>query len=178
MFKRYTYQGGVCDPLVIHWPEGIKARGEVRHQYHHATDIVPTILECCGVEFPDVVQRRRADATARRVDALQRSTTPTRRRPRRSQYYEMLGTRGLWHDGWKVVAEHGPMVGTGGFEHDTWQLYHTDVDRSEAHDLAAEHPDKVEELVALWYVEAKASTTSCRSTTAASPSSSPPSPKR
>ena len=55
MFKRYTYQGGVCDPLVIHWPKGIKAKGEVRDQYHHCTDIVPTIYEVCGVELPDVV---------------------------------------------------------------------------------------------------------------------------
>ena len=54
MFKRYSYAGGTCDPLVIHWPKGISARGEVRHQYHHVTDIVPTILDCCGVEFPDV----------------------------------------------------------------------------------------------------------------------------
>src|SRR5262249_7346469 len=49
MFKRYTYQGGIADPMVIHWPKGIKAKGEVRHQYHHVVDIVPTILECCGV---------------------------------------------------------------------------------------------------------------------------------
>ena len=55
MFKRYTYQGGVCDPLVVHWPRGIEARGEVRHQYHHCTDIVPTIYEACGVTMPDVV---------------------------------------------------------------------------------------------------------------------------
>ena len=55
MFKRYSYQGGVADPLVIHWPAGIKARGEVRGQYHHCTDIVPTILDCCGVEMPEVV---------------------------------------------------------------------------------------------------------------------------
>ena len=53
MFKRYSYAGGTADPLVIHWPAGIKARGEVRHQYHHVTDIVPTILDCCGLEFPD-----------------------------------------------------------------------------------------------------------------------------
>ena len=52
MFKRYSYQGGVCDPMVIHWPKGIEARGEVRHQYHHSTDIVPTILDCCAVEMP------------------------------------------------------------------------------------------------------------------------------
>ena len=53
MFKRYTYQGGLCDPLVIHWPAGMKARGDVRHQYHHCTDIVPTILDVCGVQMPD-----------------------------------------------------------------------------------------------------------------------------
>jgi arylsulfatase A-like enzyme len=60
MFKRYSqYQGGVCDPLVIHWPKGIEAKGEVRQQYHHCTDIVPTILDCCGVEMPDVVDGRK-----------------------------------------------------------------------------------------------------------------------
>jgi len=70
------------------------------------------------------------------------------------QYYEMMGTRGLWSDGWKAVAERGPMIGTGNFENDTWQLFHTDEDRSEAHDLADRHPDKVKQLVDLWHVEA------------------------
>jgi arylsulfatase A-like enzyme len=56
MFKRYaSYSADTADPLVIHWPKGIKAKGEVRHQYHHCTDIVPTILECCGVTMPEVV---------------------------------------------------------------------------------------------------------------------------
>ena len=55
MFKRYTYQGGVCDPLVIHWPKGIAAKGEVREQYHHSTDIYPTILDACGIEMPEAV---------------------------------------------------------------------------------------------------------------------------
>ena len=55
MFKRYSYQGGVCDPMVIHWPKGIEAKGEVRHQYHHAIDVVPTILEACGLELPQFV---------------------------------------------------------------------------------------------------------------------------
>jgi len=66
----------------------------------------------------------------------------------------MLGTRGLWSDGWKVVAERGPQIGKGQFENDTWQLFHTDEDRSEAHDVAAEHPDLVKKLVDLWFVEA------------------------
>src|SRR5579871_5221809 len=71
-----------------------------------------------------------------------------------TQYYEMLGHRGISHQGWKAVTVHGPLSGSGAFERDTWQLFHTDDDRSEAHDLAARFPDKVEELKALWYAEA------------------------
>ena len=77
---------------------------------------------------------------------------PTRKE---TQYYEMLSTRGLWHNGWKVSTEHGPMINKGAFDEDRWQLFHTDVDRSEAHDLAAEHPEKVRELSELWLAEAK-----------------------
>jgi arylsulfatase len=75
---------------------------------------------------------------------------------KKTQYYEMLGSRGIWHEGWKAVAEHGPTSGMSGFDHDTWQLFHTDDDRAEAHDLAAQHPEKLEELKALWMEEAKA----------------------
>jgi hypothetical protein len=82
MFKRYTYQGGVCDPLVISWPTGIKARGEVRDQYHHCTDIVPTILDVCGVSMPDVVNDVEQHPFREfRCDI--RSTPPTRRRRRK-----------------------------------------------------------------------------------------------
>ena len=83
MFKRYSYQGGVCDPLVISWPKGIKAKGEVRDQYHHVVDIVPTILDCCGHRVP----RDACTATRRRRCPACRcatpSTTPRRRRRRR-----------------------------------------------------------------------------------------------
>jgi arylsulfatase len=73
-----------------------------------------------------------------------------------TQYYEMLGTRGIWHNGWKAVTEHGPVpINLGKFEQDRWQLFHTDEDRSEAHDVAEQHPDKLEELKALWLEEAK-----------------------
>jgi hypothetical protein len=68
----------------------------------------------------------------------------------------MFGQRGLWHEGWKVVTEHGPMVGLGNFDDDTWQLFHTDDDRAESHDLAEQHPEKVKELVDLWFAEARA----------------------
>ena len=155
MFKRYTYQGGVSDPLVMHWPNGIGARGEVRDQYHHCTDIVATILDCCGVELPDVVngvaQHPLSGVSMRYT--FDDAAAPTQKD---TQYYEMLGSRAIWHDGWKAVTEHGPTSGLGHFDRDRWQLFHTDVDRSEAHDLAEQHPDKVDELVKLWFREAEA----------------------
>jgi arylsulfatase A-like enzyme len=154
MFKRYTYQGGVCDPLVIHWPKGIKARGEVRHQYHHSTDIVPTILECCGLEMPKVldgIEQTPLPGVSMKYsfDSADAATT------KETQYYEMLGSRGIWHQGWKAVTEHGPTSSMGNFEHDRWQLFHTDEDRSEAHDVADQHPEKIEQLKKLWLEEAK-----------------------
>jgi arylsulfatase len=155
MFKRYTYQGGVCDPLVIHWPKGIRAKGEVRHQYHHSTDIVPTILEACGVELPETYNGARQNplsGVSMRY-SFDAADAPTQKH---TQYYEMFGSRGIWHEGWKAVTEHGPGNGRSAFDKDVWQLFHTDVDRSEAHDVAAQHPDKVEELKALWMAEAKA----------------------
>jgi len=155
MFKRYSqYSGGTADPMVIHWPKGFAARGEIRDQYHHCTDVVPTILECCGLTMPDVVdgvaQTPLAGVSMRY--SFDDPDAPTRKE---TQYYEMLSTRGLWHNGWKVSTEHGPMIDKGDFDHDRWQLFHTDVDRSEAHDLAAEHPDKVAELSKLWLAEAE-----------------------
>jgi len=74
---------------------------------------------------------------------------------KQTQYYEMLSTRGLWHNGWKVSTEHGPMIDKGHFDQDHWQLFHVDIDRAEAHDVAAEHPEKVRELSALWLAEAE-----------------------
>ena len=155
MFKRYSqYAGGTADPMVIHWPKGFQARGEVRDQYHHCTDVVPTILECCGLTMPDVVEgvRHTPLAGVSMRYSFDDADAPTRKE---TQYYEMLSTRGLWHQGWKVSTEHGPMITKGAFDDDRWQLFHTDVDRSEAHDLAAEHPDKVTELSELWLAEAK-----------------------
>jgi arylsulfatase A-like enzyme len=155
MFKRYSqYAGGTADPMVIHWPKGFEARGEIREQYHHCTDVVPTILECCGLTMPDVVEgiRQRPLAGVSMRYSFDNADVPTRKE---TQYYEMLSTRGLWHNGWKVSTEHGPMINKGDFDDDRWQLFHTDVDRSEAHDLAAEHPEKVRELSELWLTEAQ-----------------------
>ncbi|HET6340542.1 MAG TPA: arylsulfatase [Polyangiales bacterium] len=154
MFKRYSYQGGVADPLVISWPKGIAARGEIRHQYHHCTDIVPTILDCCGVEMPQVVdgvQQVPLPGVSMRY-SFDAPDAPNRKD---TQYYEMLGTRGIWHKGWKAVTEHGPLTGIGNFDKDRWQLFHTDVDRAEAHDLADQEPERVKAMIALWMAEAK-----------------------
>ena len=154
MFKRYTYQGGVADPLVISWPKGIAARGEVRNQYHHAVDIVPTILECVGLEMPDqVLGYAQSELPGVSMKYTFEADGPTRKVV---QYYEMMGTRALWSQGWHVVAQRAPQQGGTAADllNDTWELYHSDEDRAELHDLADQHPDKVKELVNLWYVEA------------------------
>jgi arylsulfatase A-like enzyme len=156
MFKRYAeYAGGTCDPLVISWPKGIKARGEVRNQYHHSTDIVPTVLDVLGLEMPKeyrgVKQYPLSGVSMRYTfDAVPDGPTQKHR-----QYYAMLGTRGLWEDGWKAVALHAPISGKGHFDQDAWQLYHVDVDRAESKDLAKEQPEKLASLVKAWFEEAE-----------------------
>ncbi|AGH48937.1 sulfatase [Sphingomonas sp. MM-1] len=156
MFKRYaSYSGGTCDPLVIHWPKGIGARGEVRHQYHHCTDIVPTILECCGVPMPDEIDgvKQAPLAGVSMKYSFDDAGAPT---TKETQYYEMCGTRGIWHKGWKAAAQHGPLPSDqGNFDKDVWQLFHTEEDRAEAHDLAAGNPGKLKELQDLWLEEAR-----------------------
>jgi arylsulfatase A-like enzyme len=156
MFKRYSqYSGGTSDPLVISWPKGIQARGEVRHQYHHATDIVPTILDIAGLEMPKVykgVEQYPLSGLSMRYtfNAKPDATTQKKR-----QYYAMLGTRGIWEDGWFAAAVHAPLTGKGHFDKDSWQLYHLDVDRSESKDLAKEYPDKLQGMIKAWFEEAK-----------------------
>jgi arylsulfatase len=156
MFKRYSnYAGGTCDPLIISWPKGIKARGEIRHQYHHSVDIVPTILDACGLEFPKTyrgVEQYPLSGISMRYTFDSKPDAPTKKK---RQYYAMLGTRGLWEDGWKAVAVHAPLSGAGHFDKDPWQLYHVDVDRSESKDLAKEHPDKLDALIKAWFEEAE-----------------------
>src|SRR6186713_1363023 len=153
MFKRYSYAGGTCDPLVIHWPAGIGASGEVRHQYHHATDIVPTILECCGLEFPATLNGHDQVPLAG-VSMRYSFDEGTAETQKKRQYYAMLGTRGIWDQGWKAVAVHGPLSGIGNYDKDEWELYNLEEDRSEATNLAEEQPERLEKLVELWFEEA------------------------
>ena len=82
--------------------------------------------------------------------------TPDAPTTRRTQFYSMLGSRGIWHDGWKAITTHPTIAGWSHFNDDEWELYHTEVDRAEIHNLADEHPDKVRELASLWFSEAGA----------------------
>lgn len=154
MFKRYAeYAGGTCCPLVISWPKGIEAKGEVRNQYHHCTDIVPTILDVCGLEMPKVyrgVEQYPLSGVSMRY-TFDKPEAPTQKK---RQYYAMLGTRGIWEDGWKAAALHAALVGKGHFDEDEWELYHVDEDRSESTNLAGQHPDKLEKLIQAWFEEA------------------------
>jgi arylsulfatase len=155
MFKRYSeYAGGTCDPLIVSWPKGIKAHGELRHQYHHAVDIVPTVLDICGLEMPKVyhgVEQYPLSGISMRYTFDAAPDAPTQKH---RQYYAMLGTRAMWEDGWKAVSLHAPLTGKGHFDQDPWELYHVDADPAEAHDLAKENPEKLKQLITDWFEEA------------------------
>ncbi len=150
MWKRYNFEGGVADPMVISWPKGIDARGELRHQFLHATDIAPTMYDLLGVEMPEVVKgfpQIPLEGVSFR-STFAGDDVPT---PKETGFFSMLGSRALWHKGWKVVSVHPTIAGWGNFDQDRWELYDTTVDPTESHDLAAEHPEKVVELVNLWF---------------------------
>ncbi|GAB3388915.1 sulfatase-like hydrolase/transferase [Humibacter soli] len=155
MWKRYDYNGGTADPCIISWPKRLGHGGELRHQYHHAVDIVPTILDLLDVTPPEQIGgyvQSHFDGVSMRNAVLDASAPGDRD----TQFYAMLGSRSIWHDGWKAVSTHPVISGWSHFNDDTWELYHTDVDRSESHDLAHENPDKLRELINLWFAEAGA----------------------
>ena len=156
MFKRYSeYSGGTCDPLVISWPKGIKARGEIRHQYHHSTDIVPTILDICGLEMPKIYKGVEQYPLAGVSMCYTFDAKPDAPTQKKRQYYAMLGTRGIWEDGWRAAALHAPLTGKGNFDNDQWELYNVETDRSESKDLAKEYPEKLQALIKAWFEEAE-----------------------
>jgi arylsulfatase len=153
MWKRYEFNGGTSDPCVISWPKGMTAKGEIREQYHHAIDLVPTILDCLGVEPPETIGghvQSDFDGVSMRY-SFDHGSLPT---ARATQFYSMLGSRAIWHDGWKAVTTHPTISGWSHFGTDTWELYHTDVDRAELHNLADQQPERLNEMITLWYAEA------------------------
>jgi arylsulfatase len=153
-FKQIVHRGGIQDALVVHWPAGIKAKGEVRDQYHHIIDIAPTILDVTGVEFlaeVDGVAQMPFDGVSMRY-SFDDAKAPTNHP---EQYYELFGNRAIYQDGWKAATVHANRMPweinlVAPFEGDVWELYHIDEDFSESVNLADKHPDKLEELKARW----------------------------
>lgn len=162
-WKRETHEGGVCDPLIVHWPSRLGRPGETRHQYVHAVDVMPTLLDLVGIEPPGVIDgvEQSPIEGVSFAPTLADATAPSRHT---LQYYEMLGSRALYHDGWKAVVFHPlPTVRytpdddpSRSFDDDAWELYHVAEDFSEVHDLAARHPEKLRELIDTWWAEAEA----------------------
>lgn len=151
-YKSYTDAGGVRDPLIVHWPAQIKEGGQIRRQFHHVTDIVPTVLEVLGLEAPNVysgVPQKPVEGTsmAYTFDPAG-ADAPTRKE---SQYFEMWGCLAIWHKGWKAIDYHweGDDYNT-----DKWELYNLDEDFSECHDLAEKHPAKLKEMIERFWIEA------------------------
>ncbi len=167
-WKRETYRGGVSDPFIVHWPARIRAKGEVRTQYAHAIDMVPTVLDALGIEAPVNIK----GVTQSPLEGVSFAQTfddanaPTRHT---TQYFEMFGHRSLYHDGWRAVcAWPGPSFVEAGkpfgvpitaemladLDARQWELYHVASDLAENHDVAAEHREQVINMIATWYVEA------------------------
>jgi arylsulfatase A-like enzyme len=151
-----SHYGGTRNPVVIHWPEGIKAKSEIRSQWHHVTDIAPTVMEAAGLPFPNSVNGTTQKPfegvsmiyTFDDADADDRHTT---------QYFEMFGNRAIYQDGWVAATKHRtPWAATpdGPLDQDKWELYHVAEDFSQANDVSAKHPAKLKELQDLFTKEA------------------------
>jgi arylsulfatase len=150
-FKKNTHGGGIRAPLLVHWPARVQCKGEIRHQYHHVSDVVPTLLEAIGMQAPTVHQgfeQMPLHGTSM-LYSFEQADAATRKE---IQHFEMVGDRAIWHRGWKAVARHRK---GDDFDADRWELYHLDKDFAEIHDLAESQPGKVAELVALWWQEAE-----------------------
>jgi arylsulfatase A-like enzyme len=163
-WKREVHQGGVADPCIISWPARLSASaGAIRHQFVHAVDVLPTVLELVGIEAPaeiEYVPQTRIDGIG--FGYLLEPDGGSSEGRHVTQHFEMLGSRAIYHRGWKAVTFHpvGPLYDDGlnhnaPFDDDIWELYHVAEDLSEMHDLAADQPERVAEMVELWWHEAE-----------------------
>lgn len=157
-FKQSEHRGGQQDALIFHWPNGIKAKGEIRSQYHHISDLAPTIMAAAGIEKPDEYHGvEQQDFTGVPINySFDNAEAPN---AKKRQYYEMFGNRAIWVDGWKAVTLHGNSMpwdlnSTNPFDKDVWELYNVAEDFSESKNLAKEHPEKLEELKEIFEEEA------------------------
>jgi arylsulfatase A-like enzyme len=154
-FKRWkqdTHAGGNTDPFIVSWPAAIKEHGVIRNQYHHLVDVVPTLLEVTGLPAPTSVNGVKQQPMPG-ISMAYTFTDGTAATRKKSQYYEMLGSRAIWANGWKAVVWHKKDTP---YTEDRWELYHTDSDPTEFHDVAADNPAKLMELRDLWRKEAEA----------------------
>ncbi|MCX8563501.1 arylsulfatase [Mycolicibacterium mucogenicum] len=155
LFKRYaSHEGGIADTAIISWPNGIPAHGEVRDNYVNVADITPTVYDLLDIEPPAEVRgvpQRPLEGVSFKA-ALADSAADT---GKTTQFYAMLGTRGIWYDGWFANTVHAATPsGWSHFDKDRWELFHIESDRSQCHDLAAENPAKLAEMQELWFAEA------------------------
>jgi arylsulfatase A-like enzyme len=153
-FKQIVHRGGIQDAMVVHWPKGIEAKGEIRDQYHHIIDIAPTIMDVTGTDFREEIDGEEQlpfDGVSM-MYAFNKADAPTNHP---EQYYELFGNRAIYKDGWKAVTIHANRMPwdlnrTSPFENDVWELYNLNEDFSEAVNLAAKHPAKLKALKARW----------------------------
>jgi arylsulfatase A-like enzyme len=153
-----SHFGGTRNPMIVHWPKGIKAKGERRTQFHHVIDVVPTILDCCGLPEPKVVNGI-AQMPIEGVSMRYTFEDANAKSRRTTQYFEMFVNRAIYQDGWVACSRFGVPWSLAGKEGDflkaPWELYHVENDFSEANDVAAQNPEKLRELQALFLEEAK-----------------------
>ena len=153
-----SHWGGTRNGLIVHWPKGITAKGELRSQFHHVIDVAPTLLEVAGLPQPTFVngvQQRPIEGVSMAYSF--NDAHASERRP--TQYFEMAGNRGIYHKGWTAVTRHRTPWETGivklpAFDEDVWELYDTTSDWTQARDLASQHPDTLAHLQRLWLIEA------------------------
>jgi arylsulfatase len=152
-----SHWGGTRNGMIVHWPKGIAAKGQIRNQFHHVIDVAPTILEVADLPQPTVVHGV-GQAPIQGVSMAYSFENLKAAERRETQYFEMFGNRGIYHKGWTAVTRHRTpwlMMGPAPpFDDDIWELYDTTKDWSQAHDLSKEMPEKLHELQRLWLIEA------------------------
>ncbi|GMU78322.1 MAG: arylsulfatase AtsA [Acidimicrobiia bacterium] len=152
-WKRWAgYEGGVADMMFVSWPARIAPSAEIRHQYVHAVDVVPTIYELLGIEPPAVIKGYPQSPIE--GESFAAALTDPSVPGKETQFYAMLGQRSIYHQGWLACTVHPPLAGWGEFEKDEWELYHLDVDRGQSKNLASQEPVRLEQLKSLWWYSA------------------------
>ncbi len=153
-----SHWGGTRNGTIVHWPKGIKGKGEIRTQFSHVIDVAPTILEAAGLPHPIAVNGVQ-QAPIEGVSMLYAFNDARAAERHETQYFEMFGNRGIYHKGWTAVTRHKtPWLLVGetvpAFDDDVWELYDTNKDWSQANNLAKQMPEKLHDLQRLWLIEA------------------------